>query len=145
MCFAMPAFEGWMVKEGGKRKTWRKRWFQLVGDTLYYFSKPPVFGEEVEMKGMVGLNNANLHEYDDKSHPNTFLISCMYNSQGAYGAQAKFDDTNHSQYKFSCDTAQEKVAWMGALHRSIAGTIPAPPVYAAPSSASQSAAPTRYR
>ena len=23
MCFAMPAFEGWMVKEGGKRKTRR--------------------------------------------------------------------------------------------------------------------------
>jgi len=28
---------GWLVKQGGKRKNWNKRFFVLVGDSLYYF------------------------------------------------------------------------------------------------------------
>merc|ERR1711879_833055 len=29
--------DGWLTKQGGKIKTWKKRWFVLKGDTLYYF------------------------------------------------------------------------------------------------------------
>eukprot|EP01113_Clastostelium_recurvatum_P026151 TRINITY_DN3138_c0_g1_i2.p1 TRINITY_DN3138_c0_g1~~TRINITY_DN3138_c0_g1_i2.p1 ORF type:complete len:830 (-),score=195.56 TRINITY_DN3138_c0_g1_i2:127-2616(-) len=31
--------KGWMVKQGGRIKTWKTRWFVLSGNTLYYFKK----------------------------------------------------------------------------------------------------------
>jgi hypothetical protein len=30
---------GWVVKEGGKIKTWKKRWMALEGDVLSYYKK----------------------------------------------------------------------------------------------------------
>lgn len=35
-----PVKEGWMVKCGGRIKTWRKRWFVLTGEILTYYKKP---------------------------------------------------------------------------------------------------------
>lgn len=32
--------EGWMTKQGGKIKTWKKRWFTIVGQTVSYYDKP---------------------------------------------------------------------------------------------------------
>lgn len=30
---------GWLIKEGGKRKTWKKRWIMANSDALMYFKK----------------------------------------------------------------------------------------------------------
>ncbi|OHS98046.1 AGC family protein kinase [Tritrichomonas foetus] len=32
--------EGWMTKQGGMIKTWKRRWFTLQGKMLYYYEKP---------------------------------------------------------------------------------------------------------
>jgi len=31
---------GWMTKQGGRVKSWKRRWFVFDGDTLYYFKTP---------------------------------------------------------------------------------------------------------
>ena len=33
-------FEGFLTKQGSFVKTWKKRWFKLYGDKLYYFKSP---------------------------------------------------------------------------------------------------------
>ena len=46
---------GWLVKQGGFIKTWRKRWFILTGQTLSYFKEP---GQKE--KGNIPINKADL-------------------------------------------------------------------------------------
>jgi len=43
--------QGWLWKQGGKVKTWKKRWFVLKGPCLYYFPTP----SKTRAKGMVTL------------------------------------------------------------------------------------------
>ena len=46
-------FAGYLTKEGGKSKTWKKRWFTLVNGCLYYFEKEAA----KTPKGIVPLEN----------------------------------------------------------------------------------------
>eukprot|EP00116_Pleurobrachia_bachei_P017261 sb/3477523/ len=51
--FYNPDKRGYLVKEGGKRKTWKKRYFVLTDNCLYYFVRE----SETEPKGIVPLEN----------------------------------------------------------------------------------------
>jgi len=50
---------GWLIKQGGFIKTWRKRWFVLRGQNLYYYKEP---GQKE--KGVIFLNKS---EYVDRA------------------------------------------------------------------------------
>ena len=32
--------EGWLIKQGGKYKTWKKRWFVLKNNHIAYYKEP---------------------------------------------------------------------------------------------------------
>jgi len=40
--FFNPERDGYLVKQGGRIKTWKRRWFVLTGNCLYYFKDPAV-------------------------------------------------------------------------------------------------------
>lgn len=42
LTFYNPEREGWLAKQGGRVKTWKRRWFILTGNCLYYFKDPSV-------------------------------------------------------------------------------------------------------
>jgi len=35
-----PEMQGWLTKQGGRIKTWKRRWFVLKDGCMYYFSNP---------------------------------------------------------------------------------------------------------
>ena len=43
-------WEGFLCKQGSKFQTWKRRWFRMVGDSLYYYGAP---GDEAP-KGVIG-------------------------------------------------------------------------------------------
>jgi PH domain len=45
------AKEGWLTKQGGSIKTWKRRWFVLKGDTLFYFKTP----KDQDVTGSIAL------------------------------------------------------------------------------------------
>ena len=45
---------GWLTKQGGFIKTWRRRWFALKDRTLFYFKKPT----DVKAKGFISIDQA---------------------------------------------------------------------------------------
>ncbi|TVC15233.1 Cytohesin-2 [Bagarius yarrelli] len=59
--FFNPDREGWLLKEGGRVKTWKRRWFILTDSCLYYFQ----YTTDKEPKGIVPLENLSIRELDD--------------------------------------------------------------------------------
>ena len=43
--------KGWMTKQGGRVKTWKRRWFVLSNNVVYYFKQP----EDKEPLGIIPL------------------------------------------------------------------------------------------
>ena len=68
--FFNPERDGWLMKEGGKAKNWKKRWFSLVNNCLYYFEKP----DDHKPKGTIPLENLFVREIPDSKRANCFEI-----------------------------------------------------------------------
>jgi cytohesin len=121
--FFSPEREGYLVKQGGRVKTWKKRWFILTGNCLYYFK------DQIDTTpcGIIPLENLKVrdleknqfelfHEVDTKSA----IKAAKTNSDG------KIIEGRHSSYLFSCETKDEKQDWMNSIRANMAK----PPLYA---------------
>ena len=51
--FVNPDKEGWLWKQGGRYKSWKRRWFILNDNCLYYFE----FTTDKEPRGIIPLEN----------------------------------------------------------------------------------------
>ena len=51
--FFNPDKEGWLWKQGGRYKSWKRRWFILNDNCLYYFE----FTTDKEPRGIIPLEN----------------------------------------------------------------------------------------
>ncbi|XP_047723012.1 cytohesin-4 isoform X2 [Prionailurus viverrinus] len=63
--FFNPDREGWLLKLGGRVKTWKRRWFILTDNCLYYFE----FTTDKEPRGIIPLENLSVQEVDDPKKP----------------------------------------------------------------------------
>ena len=59
--FFSPEKEGWLLKEGGGWKNWKRRWFHLNNRCLYYFSHT----SESSPKGIIPLENVKVGHLND--------------------------------------------------------------------------------
>ncbi|KAJ6255356.1 non-specific serine/threonine protein kinase [Anaeramoeba flamelloides] len=91
---------GYLVKQGGKIKTWRKRWFVIRGNVLYYYkkktSKFPL--------GMLPLSQSVVVDYAKKRRKK-FVFSV--------------DVPNARKYFINATSETEREDWMGAISKSI--------------------------
>ncbi|RXN23990.1 cytohesin-1 isoform X1 [Labeo rohita] len=67
--FFNPDREGWLLKLGGRVKTWKRRWFILTDNCLYYFE----YTTDKEPRGIIPLENLSIREVDDSKKPVSFL------------------------------------------------------------------------
>jgi len=87
---------GWLVKEGGSIKTWKKRYFVLKNAEFAYFK-----GKGEEQLGCIALSTASgIRISDRKRKPNCFEII-----------------TPNRVYAFSCESEDERHAWIEALQK----------------------------
>ena len=99
---AVPEHEGWMTKQGGSFKSWKRRWFILKGNTLYYFkaSRP-----ETEMQGCIELTPAS-----------------FVKPQPKHGKQQAFAVGSQQQKRIFfmyADQDSESVSWMKSINAAI--------------------------
>lgn len=71
--FFNPDKEGWLWKQGGRYKSWKRRWFILNDNCLYYFE----YTTDKEPRGIIPLENISVREVPDRNKPHCFeLYAC---------------------------------------------------------------------
>ncbi|KAI4807772.1 hypothetical protein KUCAC02_027558 [Chaenocephalus aceratus] len=107
--FFNPDREGWLLKLGGRVKTWKRRWFILTDNCLYYFE----YTTDKEPRGIIPLENLSIREVDDSKKPNCFeLFVSDHRDQVIKACKTEADgrvvEGNHTFYRISAPTAEEK-------------------------------------
>ncbi|CAO1300560.1 unnamed protein product [Diamesa serratosioi] len=120
--FFNPDKEGWLWKQGGRYKSWKRRWFILNDNCLYYFE----YTTDKEPRGIIPLENILVREckITDRSKPHCFELyagggadiikACKTDSEG------KVVEGKHTVYRMSAATEEEKLEWIKCLTHSIA-------------------------
>ncbi|XP_074649579.1 cytohesin-1-like isoform X2 [Tubulanus polymorphus] len=121
--FFNPDKEGWLWKQGanklsGRYRSWRRRWFILNDNCLYYFE----YTTDKEPKGIIPLENVQIRDVHDRNKPHCFEIysasndiikACKTDKEG------KVVEGKHNVYRMSAATLEEKQEWTKCIKASI--------------------------
>lgn len=122
--------KGWLTKQGGRIKTWKRRWFILSEAGLYYFKQPQDSKDtQASMPcGIVMLDNVEV--VANKEKKNSFMLKVMDTSdsldpivntkiKGAKMEGKRMVQSNHDIYVFCADSQEEMESWINALNSCI--------------------------
>lgn len=118
--FFNPDREGWLLKEGGRIKTWKRRWFILTDGCLYYFQ----YTTDKEPKGIIPLENLCVKEVDDP-HKQFCLEVYSLHQKGETIKACKTETDGrvvmgkHHSYKLSTASEEERAEWIQAIRACI--------------------------
>uniref|UniRef100_A0A8D3D5X7 Cytohesin 1b n=1 Tax=Scophthalmus maximus TaxID=52904 RepID=A0A8D3D5X7_SCOMX len=129
--FFNPDREGWLLKLGicppsplflpcGRVKTWKRRWFILTDNCLYYFE----YTTDKEPRGIIPLENLSIREVEESKKPNCFeLFIPNHRDQVIKACKTEADgrvvEGNHTFYRISAPTAEEKDEWINSIKAAI--------------------------
>ena len=109
---------GYCTKQGGKIRSWKKRYFVLDQHQLFYFKDVPK-GGDVPI-GIIPLENLKVRE--DKATKHGFRI---YSEDGSIIKSVRISKSgaprqgNHAFYLVGASSAEEQKAWIDAIMHSI--------------------------
>ncbi|KAF0033228.1 hypothetical protein F2P81_015518 [Scophthalmus maximus] len=118
LTFFNPDREGWLLKMGGRVKTWKRRWFILTDSCLYYFK----YTTDKDPIGIIPLENLCVRKLQDSSKQ--FCLE-LYNPKGQTIKACKTEHKGrvvqgkHQSYKLSAASADERDDWMDAIRTSV--------------------------
>ncbi|XP_028934303.1 cytohesin-4 isoform X3 [Ornithorhynchus anatinus] len=118
--FFNPDLEGWLLKLGGRVKTWKRRWFILTDNCLYYFE----FTTDKEPRGIIPLENLSVQKAEDPKKPyclELFNPNCKGQKIKACktDGDGKVVEGKHQSYKISASSSEERDQWIKAIRASI--------------------------
>uniref|UniRef100_A0A8C5HUB4 Cytohesin-3-like n=1 Tax=Gouania willdenowi TaxID=441366 RepID=A0A8C5HUB4_GOUWI len=118
LTFFNPDREGWLLKMGGRVKTWKRRWFILTDSCLYYFQ----YTTDKDPIGIIPLENLCVRKLQNFSKPHCLEL---YNSTGFQVKACKTQNRGrvvqgkHQSYKLSATSAEERDDWIDAISASV--------------------------
>ncbi|XP_059935244.1 uncharacterized protein LOC132477001 [Mesoplodon densirostris] len=101
---------------GGRVKTWKRRWFILTDNCLYYFE----YTTDKEPRGIIPLENLSIREVEDPRKPNCFeLYNPSHKGQVIKACKTEADgrvvEGNHVVHRISAPSPEEKAEWMKSI------------------------------
>ena len=123
--------EGWLLKQGGRIKTWRKRYTILSGNVLYYFDSPkdraPAGFVPLEGIRCEALSDRRTFEIRPVVHGQAIKSVKMASGNGWMGGKKKgaFAHGNHSFFAFrTLDENDDVATWVQAVREhSVVDTV----------------------
>jgi len=115
-----PDHDGWMTKQGGRHKSWKKRWFVLKGNCLYYFKSK----KDAELTGSIEITGKSHLKKEPTKKKYAFSV----------GTPARV-------YFMYPETQQEQDTWMTKL-QSLVDKLAGPKNDSAPKSSQPQPKPT---
>lgn len=118
LTFFNPDREGWLLKIGGRVKTWKRRWFILTDSCLYYFK----YTTDKDPIGIIPLENLCVRELTDTSKK--YCLE-LYSLKGQKIKACKTENKGkvvqgkHQSYKLSASSPEERDDWIHAIRASI--------------------------
>jgi cytohesin len=118
--FFSPEREGWLEKQGGNWKNWKRRWFVLNDRCLYYFQHTA----ENAPKGIIPLEGVKVRPLPNKNGKDwVFEIFSDSGSEVVKGCKTDSHGAvvqgNHKHYRMAAATQEERDQWMSAIEDSI--------------------------
>ncbi|XP_017337980.1 cytohesin 4b isoform X2 [Ictalurus punctatus] len=118
--FFNPDREGWLLKLGGRVKTWKRRWFILTDNCLYYFE----YTADKEPRGIIPLENLCVREVNYTRKPYCLeLYNPNSKGQKIKACKTETDgrvvEGKHQSYMICASTAEERDDWIEAIRASI--------------------------
>merc|ERR1711962_1282022 len=117
--FFSPEKEGWLLKQGGSWKSWKRRWFVLNERVLYYFQHTA----ETSPKGIIPLENVRVRPLKDMDGKQ--WVFEIYSEQSEIIKGCKTDNNgtvvqgNHKYYRLSTATEEDRDGWIKCVQESI--------------------------
>merc|ERR1711879_36762 len=68
-----PDMDGYLTKKGAKVKNWKRRWFVLKGDTLYYYKTRT----DLEQKGEIQINTSTSCTMEGKKDDGKYYFTIV--------------------------------------------------------------------
>uniref|UniRef100_A0A3B4AD10 PH domain-containing protein n=1 Tax=Periophthalmus magnuspinnatus TaxID=409849 RepID=A0A3B4AD10_9GOBI len=118
LTFFNPDREGWLLKIGGRVKTWKRRWFILTDSCLYYFK----YTTDKDPIGIIPLENLCVRELQDSSKPfclELFSLKAQKVKACKTEHRGRVVQGKHQSYKLSASSEEEREAWVTAIRASI--------------------------
>eukprot|EP00049_Salpingoeca_infusionum_P015767 m.309246 g.309246 ORF g.309246 m.309246 type:complete len:390 (+) comp15945_c3_seq2:224-1393(+) len=111
--FVDPEKSGWLTKEGGRAKTWKRRYFILTNNCLYYFESE----DASKPKGTIPLENLVVDIVDDAKHKHCFVIRGEGDAdvKAAKVKQGKLVQGRHTAYKIAANSPEDRMDWVTKL------------------------------
>lgn len=117
--FFSPEREGWLMKQGGSWKSWKRRWFVLNDRCLYYFQHT---AENVP-KGIIPLENVRVRSVEDRDGKQ--FVFEIYSDMAEIIKGCKTDSNgtvvqgNHKYYRLSATNEEDRDEWIQCIQESI--------------------------
>ncbi|XP_075871828.1 cytohesin-2-like [Nelusetta ayraudi] len=118
LTFFNPDREGWLLKMGGRVKTWKRRWFILTDSCLYYFE----YTTDKDPIGIIPLENLCVRTLQDAGKP--YCLE-LFNPNGQKIKACKTENKGrvvqgkHQSYKLSAASQNERDSWIDAISTSV--------------------------
>ncbi|CAF3927868.1 unnamed protein product [Rotaria magnacalcarata] len=110
--------EGWLWKQGGRVRNWKRRWFIITDGCLFYFESRT---EVDSPRGVIPLVDVAVREIeDDRTKPFCFELFPLAGdkvkaSKPAPGEVGKWIEGHHTVYRMSALSEDDRKDWIRAL------------------------------